>query len=258
MKISVLKSGGDNLEFLLEESTPALANALRRIMISEIPTLAVEWVDFHENSSALYDEVVAHRLAMIPLVFSPDKFNFSEDCKCGGEGCSLCQVVFAAEKTGPCNVYSGDMKSSNRDVKPKDGKFPITELLKGQKIRFEAVARLGTGKKHAKFQAANTSYQYYPEVKILKDDFMTYLRNIPRTAFDVAGKKITIKDYSKIDIIKKAAEESVGAIEVVEDPSRFIFRIESISGLTPEYITLAAAKLLAQKAEDFKKKVAKI
>ena len=63
MKVKVISRKGENLVFTAEDITPAMANALRRIMISEIPTLAIEWVDFHENTSVLFDEIIAHRLA---------------------------------------------------------------------------------------------------------------------------------------------------------------------------------------------------
>ena len=163
LKIHSLKKKGETVTFDLEGASMAFANALRRVMIAEIPILAVEWAEFHENSSALYDEIVAHRLGLIPLKFEADQFRFTADCTCEGEGCPQCQVVFAVEKTGPCIVSSGDMKSSNKAVKPASPDFPIVELLRGQSIKFEAVARLGIGQQHAKFQAANTVYAYEEE-----------------------------------------------------------------------------------------------
>ena len=220
--------------------------------------MAVEWVDFHENSSALYDEIIAHRLALMPLTFDASKMNFTEECKCGGEGCPLCQAVFVVDRTGPCVVKSGDMKPSNKDIRPIDPNFPVVELLKGQRLKFEAVARMGVGSKHSKWQAANASYQYYPEVVVKGDDFRKYLSGVPGTSISVQGKSVTIKDASKIDLVKQAAEDSHGALEVVEDPTKFIFRVESVSGLDPEYIVSKAAEILAEKAEEFKKQAAKI
>lgn len=48
-----------------------LANALRRIMIAEIPTIAIEKVNLYQNTSLLADEVLCHRLGLIPLKIDP-------------------------------------------------------------------------------------------------------------------------------------------------------------------------------------------
>jgi DNA-directed RNA polymerase subunit D len=76
MKVTMSGKKGNEVTFVLQGATPAFANALRRIMISEVPAMAIESVDFHENDSVLFDEVIAHRLGLIPLSFEPGKFNF--------------------------------------------------------------------------------------------------------------------------------------------------------------------------------------
>ncbi len=258
MKIKIIESKGNRLSFVLEDSTPAFANALRRIMTSEVPTMAIEWVEMHDNNSALFDEVIAHRLGMIPLAFDPKKFNFSDDCECEGKGCPLCQVVFALEKTGPAIVYSGDMKSSNREVKPTSPDFPIVELLKGHAIKFEAVARLGVGTKHAKFQAANVAYQYYPELRLKEGashaDLSKGVKACPKGALSMKGSKPAL-DSELCNFSKSCEQASNGVITIEGDPTKFVFRLESVSGLEPEYIVQKAAEVLGSKAAEFKKGV---
>src|SRR3989344_8156217 len=112
MKIEIIEKSGNNLKFSLEESTPAFANTLRRIMISEVPTLAIEDVELFDNSSALYDEMIALRLGLIPLTTNVKDYNFRDECTCKGKGCSKCTVTFALNKKGPGAVFSGDLKSS--------------------------------------------------------------------------------------------------------------------------------------------------
>ena len=254
MKIRVLKKKEPSVEFVLEEASPPFANALRRIMVSEVPTLAVDWIDVEENSSVMFDEVIAHRMAMIPLVFSPEKMNITETCRCKGKGCALCQAVLVLDKTGPGTGWSGDLKSSNRDVKPISPKFPIVELLKNQSIKFEAVARIGTGKEHAKWQAANVAYQYYPKMVEGGTDRRA-VNKCPTGALAMKGKSISFKDPAKCDLCGACGEYGV---KIEGDPTKFIFRVESVSGLKPEYIVSKAAEILTEKGEEFKKAVAKL
>lgn len=159
LKVNVLKKTKDKLEFEVKGITPALAGELRRIMISEVPTMAVEWVDFIKNDSVLWDEIIASRLGLIPLTYNQKTYNLKEDCKCSGKGCSNCQVTLVLKKKGPCMVYSEDLKTSDENVKPVYDKICIIELLENQELEFEAIAQLGLGKGHAKWQSAIVGYE---------------------------------------------------------------------------------------------------
>ena len=253
MKIKIISRKGEKLRFLLEGSTPAFANTLRRIMVSEIQNLAIDVVEFNDNTSALFDEIIAHRLGMLPLLFDPDKFNMQDECKCGGKGCPSCQVFFALEKTGPATVYSSDLKSSNRSVKPTSPDFPIVKLLKDQHIKLEAIAKLGIGKVNSKFQAANVSYTYLPVMEFSKhDDVKKVASMCPKGAIEVKGNKITLSDPFECDECRICEEVSSGSVKIESDPTKFVFSIESISGLEPAYIVEKSAQILQEKAKEFK------
>jgi DNA-directed RNA polymerase subunit D len=259
MNVKVIEKKGEKLVFLLEDTTPAFANALRRIMISEIPVLAIEWMDLRMNNSVMFDEMVAHRLGLIPLEFDPGKFNFKAGCKCEGKGCPLCQVVFVIERTGPCIVHSSDMKSSNKEVKPTSPDFPVAELLENQELKLDAVAELGVGRTHAKFQAANVSYNYYPEIEIVDEEkAKKALAACPKDLLVKKGAKMVISDPIACDVCRICENASDNGIVVKTDPSKLIFRVESISGLDPEYIVAKAAEILMEKASEFQKELKKI
>jgi DNA-directed RNA polymerase alpha subunit len=66
----------DDLEFDLVGVDAPIANALRRIMIAEIPTMAIERVNMYDNTSIIQDEVLAHRLGLIPVQADPNQFKF--------------------------------------------------------------------------------------------------------------------------------------------------------------------------------------
>jgi DNA-directed RNA polymerase subunit D len=159
MKVEILEKSDESVKFVIEGIGDGFANALRRTMMMEIPTLAIEWVDFVKNDSVLNDEIIAHRLGLIPLTFKMGKYNLPEECRCKGKGCSLCQIKFSLKKKGPGMVYSNDLNSKAADVKPLYDNIPIVELFDEEELELEAVARLGFGKVHAKWQGAIVGYK---------------------------------------------------------------------------------------------------
>jgi DNA-directed RNA polymerase subunit D len=136
-------------------------NSLRRLAISEVPTLAIDDVVILENSSVMHDEAVAHRLGLIPLRTDPGRFVMPHECDCKSTlGCSKCRVLLvldaeANEKT--LVVTSGELVSEDELVKPVSKDIPIIVLAPNQKLKFEAYARLGTGKDHAKWQPTSAA-----------------------------------------------------------------------------------------------------
>jgi DNA-directed RNA polymerase subunit D len=136
-------------------------NSLRRLAISEVPTLAIDDIVILENSSVMHDEAVAHRLGLIPLRTDPGRFVMPHECDCKSTlGCSKCRVLLvldaeANEKT--LVVTSGELVSEDELVKPVSKDIPIIVLAPNQKLKFEAYARLGTGKDHAKWQPTSAA-----------------------------------------------------------------------------------------------------
>ena len=148
MKLEILELNDRKARFVLTEVNPAFANGLRRAMLSDVPKMAIDYVDIYDNTSVLFDEMLALRLGLIPIKTDPDKFELQSECDCKGAGCALCQVTFTLSAEGPCMVHSSDMKSSDPETVPADDTVPIVELKEGQKIVLTAVARLGFGTEH--------------------------------------------------------------------------------------------------------------
>ena len=66
------------MEFDLIGVDTSFANALRRIMIAEVPTMAIEEVYVHFNTSVIPDELLAHRIGLVPIKAEPTGFRFQE------------------------------------------------------------------------------------------------------------------------------------------------------------------------------------
>lgn len=259
MKIKILNQTDREIRFLLEDSNPQFANALRRIMISEVPILAIQTVDFTTNDSVLYNEVIAHRLGMIPLVFNYKDFHF-RDKHDEGKTCSNCEVAFAINKKGPGMVYSKDMKSSNPDVKPLFDNIPIIELFDDQKLKLEAYAYLGFGKDHARHQGAIASYKYLATISLNGkiDNADECVRRCPKHALKINGKTVAVD--ANCDLCKECIEmcDPKGGLEINEDSTKFVFDVESISGLDAKDLVLQAVDILKGKLKDFGKEAKKI
>src|SRR5438445_7527458 len=85
MDIKLLSKEQDTLRFVLSGVKPAFANALRRIMLSEVPVMAIDDVMILENNSVMYDEILAHRLGLIPITTDLESYNLPEECTCKSE-----------------------------------------------------------------------------------------------------------------------------------------------------------------------------
>jgi DNA-directed RNA polymerase subunit D len=171
VKIEILEKNDNILRAIVKGAEVPLMNALRRISLAQVPCMAIDDVVMVDNSSILQDEIIAHRLGLTPLKTDLDNYNTPENCSCQSEfGCPQCRVTLTLDveaTDGTRTVYSGDLVSENPEIIPVSDKIPIVKLAKGQKIKLEAYARLGTGKTHTKWQPVCVSaYKYYPKIML--------------------------------------------------------------------------------------------
>jgi len=146
--IQVLTSDKKKISIKLKGVTLQYANALRRICLNGVPIYAIDTVDMIENSSVLADEGIAHRLGLIPL---------KTDLSRSDESDSRIMLTLDsgdATETGR-TVTSAELSSDDQVVKPSSDQIPIVHLAPGQKLKFEAYAKLGKGTEHAKWNSSN-------------------------------------------------------------------------------------------------------
>ncbi len=258
--IKILEKSNDHLIFILDNIDLYIANSIRRAIIAEIPTLAIEDVIFYENSSSIHDEFIALRLGLIPLIAKIDEFNFRDKCECNGKGCKSCTAYFKLEAEGPKTVYSHDLKviEDDRVIVPKN--IPIIKLGRKQRLVLEAEAILGRGKDHAKWQAGIAAYKYYPEIRI-NYERCTLCKNCieecPRKVLKLEDDKIVLKDVIRCNLCK-ACEEACPeeALNLNGNEKKLIFKIEVINkSYKPEELFIKACEILKEKAQELKKKL---
>ena len=159
--IEILENVNDKVVIRFINAPRQYVNAIRRLSINEVPTLAIDDVVILENSSVMHDEAVAHRLGLIPLRTDLHRFVLPHDCDCNSTlGCSKCRVLLSMDSEANDKtkvITSGDLVSEDEVVKPISTEIPIIVLAPAQKLKFEAYARLGFGKDHAKWQPTSAS-----------------------------------------------------------------------------------------------------
>ena len=187
----------NSIRFRLKNTSLAYANSLRRIMISEIPTMAIEFVTIRENTTPLHDEYIAHRLGLIPLSSSSiENFNYRADCLCSeSANCTICSVKFRLSvknlNEAVRNVTTDDLKQELKNDMGMQGKIdhqtsvkPITypivingervvrpilimKLGKNQQLDLDCIATKGIGKEHAKWSpVCVAAFKFEPKITL--------------------------------------------------------------------------------------------
>ncbi|GLU09204.1 hypothetical protein SLE2022_260770 [Rubroshorea leprosula] len=283
-KIKIREMKDDYLKFELRDTDSSMANALRRVMIAEVPTIAIDLVEIEVNSSVLNDEFIAHRLGLIPLTSERAmSMRFSRDCDaCDGDGqCEFCSVEFhlrakcMTDQT--LDVTSKDLYSSDHTVVPVDFTdsaaydspeqrgIIIVKLRRGQELRLRAIARKGIGKDHAKWSpAATVTFMYEPEIYINEDmmetltleEKMSLVESSPTKVFDIDPntQQVVVVDpeaYTYDDEVLKKVEAmgKPGLIEIHAKEDSFIFTVESTGAIKASQLLLNAIEVLKQKLD---------
>ena len=146
--IQVLTSDKKKISIKLKGVTLQYANALRRICLNGVPIYAIDTVDMIENSSVLADEGIAHRLGLIPLKTDLSRSDESDS--------RIMLTLDSGDDTETGRIVTtAELSSDDKVVKPSSDQIPIIHLAPGQKLKFEAYARLGRGTEHAKWNSSN-------------------------------------------------------------------------------------------------------
>jgi len=239
----------NKLLFVLHDSEEVFANTIRRLIIGEVPTLAVEDVEIKENSSTLYDEMIALRLGLSPIKTDLKSYNFKHKCKCEGEGCARCELKLTLKGNKKGYVLATDAKSSDPKCEFAYS-MPIVKLIAKQKIELQMTAILGRGKEHAKWASGWAWYYGWPEFKTSSN---SQLDECTKTgALEKKGSNLTIKNILKWNGATEQICEN-NNVEVDYSEKDLVFNLESCGQLSCKEILNQTIEILNNKVEEFEK-----
>lgn len=293
MKSKVVSQEGNKITLLLTETKTAEVNAIRRTILSDVPRMAINKVRFEmgltqdsqgeyfESINALPDEVIAHRLAMLPIPTYFDRFCFPEDDPANEGlpkdqwGSPASQIIYHCSVRGPSAesdvenviVRAGDLNVlGEADLQIPDAyhDIPLTSLVRGQYLEFYAYATLGRGREHAKFTPASGVAFHPRETATLHD------KKRAKILFDLKlstsdGRAVnaklfgggTVEDHGTVAAISEAlAHVSRGtnrdgdfddAITIDQVENEFLFMFETDGSLSPEEVFNCACDELTQR-----------
>ena len=215
MELKSLELKPKALRIELGETSAAQANAIRRTLLSDVPKLAIEDVEFHlgpirdevtgkdyDSSTSMFDEAVSLRLGLLPIPTDLGQFRRKSECTCKGEGCPHCQVMYSIDKKGPCTVYARDLVPlGDPSLAILEPEVPIVRLGARQALLAYATAVIGSSRDHSKWQAAHAvGVQPRATVKAVRKPGCTdaclkrLVANAPAGLLELSGGKLSYND----------------------------------------------------------------
>lgn len=253
------------MEFVVTGISCSIANALRRVMIAEVPTMAIEHVFIKNNTSIIQDEVLSHRLGMIPLRIDPRKFEFKKkddpitekntvvlkmDVRFRGDGKvfsdALTWLPLGSELSQDIcpTEWGGDQSSMLEDpVRVVHDDILVAKLRVKQEIQVECHCVKGTGEEHAKWSPVATAwYKLYPEVVLLREpqggEGEALCRELPGL-MEMDGGSVRVADaleYPKLlEKVRRMSgeDEWKDLVQLRKRKDKFVFTIESTGAYAP-------------------------
>ncbi len=242
------------VSLLIKDTTPALANTIRRLIVNEVPTMAIDTAEIKKNSTVLYDEMVAHRLGLVPLKTDLKSYELPEKCSCKKEGCAKCRLLLSLKTKGSGYVYAERLESTDPKVVPAHPKMPIAKLIKGQQLEVDATATLGRGREHMKWAPGCVWFTNQPQITVNNNSpkLEEFKNKYPPQIFNKTGKidKNMILDLNLVDACDGVCDD---VVKVEYLPNNFILHIEPFGQLSAKEMLITAVEVMEEKIAEMEK-----
>lgn len=263
------------VEFDMAGIDPPLANAFRRILIAEVPTVAISRVTIHQNTGVIHDENLAHRLGLVPIHFEPDNLRWRGTDADFNEENSLIFKLRKVCDQDKVSVYSRDLKwvpwSDDQAQRFKDDPprpvaddILIAQLKSGQEIECECHLEKGLGKEHAKWSPVCTAYyRLLPELRLvarpMEKQAQDHAQASPMSIFDVEEMDGAQRAVATKPRACTTSRESLnnfpddeGSLQLLKAKNHYIFTIESVGCVPAPLLFERALQKLRDKCETAK------
>lgn len=252
MKLSKVKSKENILQLEAKDAQDWYLNTLRRVMSSETPVMAIESVEIRRNDSILYDEVLTHRLGLVPLTTDLESYQMpsAEELESGEYlAQSSCKLTLSAK--GPGIVFAKDLKSKDPKIKPVFPDIPLVKLLEGQELELEATAVMGIGKVHAKWSPGHVHFRKIPSITIKNPSTLAAAQACPTGTLAEKGGKVSVTDEKTCILCNACMDIDGGKSVTVETGTDFLFVVESWGQISSEEIVATAVDVYNKQLKEF-------
>ncbi len=263
MKVETHQITDEKAVLEIDNVEPYFINALRRIMLADLPKLAIDDVIIYDNTSPLFDEIIAHRLGLVPIPTDLSLLTFRTSCTCNGAGCPSCTVRYTLSKEGKGMVYSGDLQPEEKSFAIEKDTVPIVELAEDQRIILEVEAILGRGKENAKWQPVQAPrFVMIPEITFdekKQDEVKEFIEKLPKGIVEIKKNKLELKDINQLPVLESYIDtEDVDFITVTRNPNKYIFAYETDGALSAKNALEESINILLAKYKEFSEHLKKI
>ncbi|CCX07333.1 DNA-directed RNA polymerase [Pyronema domesticum] len=246
-QITIKEADSRHAQIALSNCDLSFANSWRRVMLAEIPTIAIDLVEIETNTSVIPDEFLSHRLGLVPLDSTniDDKLIYSRDCVCD-QYCEQCSVTLTLNarctSDNPMTVYARDLAVAEGAqlgapvITDPDGQGTIiAKLRKNQELKLKCIAKKGIAKEHAKWSPVSAlGFEYDPHNRLRHIDYWYEI--------DAKEEWPASKFASWEDPPTEGEPFNYDA-----QPNRFFMDIETVGSMPPDEIMQQGIKYLQEK-----------
>jgi DNA-directed RNA polymerase subunit D len=252
MKLKKLNEDKKNmkLSFEIKDVDDAFVNAIRRTIIEEVPTLAIEDLEIKENSSALYDEMLALRVGLTPIKTDLKSYRLPENEDEFIERSARCTLQFTLKASKKGYVYAEEAQSKDTKCSFVYPKMPLVKLVAKQKLDIIMWAVMGQGKDHIKWCPGLAWYKQIADITVnnKKELVERFISKYPPQIIE-AG-KISKEKILKNDLVDAVDGVCDELVKVNYSDKDYQFILESWGQLKCAEILNESANILISKVEE--------